>query len=200
MCDTVSDLLLSSQGRAVVLVFLLMIGVGWLLWWISRHPGSRHGVEAVPPPEFDETVVRARSLFSSEESTLLNLVMLAVRDHFLVLGKLSLLQLVSFREKDEDARRTVMRMLQASRFDLVLLHPGTRQARTVIRFRQEQSASMSVGERERLVDLVLKAAGITLVELSLEQTYSVAQLESLLGVAEDETSGDGMSEGTLVTR
>ena len=146
------------------------------------------------PAESGETVVSPRQIFSSEEATLFNLVKLAVQDHFLVLGKLSLLQLVSFQDKDEDARRAVMRNLQSVRLDVVLIHPGTRQAQTVIRFDQEKGHAGLQGkdkagvvdERERLLGTVLKAAGIGLVELSVEHPYSVEQLIGLLGLAEEE--------------
>lgn len=146
------------------------------------------------PAESGETVVSPRQIFSSEEATLFNLVKLAVQDHFLVLGKLSLLQLVSFQDKDEDARRAVMRNLQSVRLDAVLIHPGTRQAQTVIRFGQEKGQAVRQGkdqagvvdERERLLGTVLKAAGIGLVELSVEHPYSVEQLIGLLGLAEEE--------------
>jgi len=138
------------------------------------------------PSESGETVVSPRQIFSSEEATLFNLVKLAVQDHFLVLGKLSLLQLVSFQDKDEDARRAVMRNLQSVRLDVVLIHPGTRQAQTVIRFGQEKEKADMVDERERLLGTVLKAAGIGLVDLSMERAYSVEQLVGLLGLAEEE--------------
>lgn len=146
------------------------------------------------PSESGETVISPRQIFSSEEATLFNLVKLAVQDHFLVLGKLSLLQLVSFQDKDEDARRAVMRNLQSVRLDVVLIHPGTLQTQTVIRFGQEKGhAAMEgkdrvgrVDERERLLGTVLKAAGIGLVELSVERTYSVEQVVGLLGLAEEE--------------
>ena len=140
----------------------------------------------ITPSESGETVVSSRPVLSSEEATLFNLVKLAVQDHFLVLGKLSLLQLVSFLDKDEEARRALMRNLQPIRLDMVLVHPGTRQAQTVIRFRQEKEESVMVDERERLMETVLKAAGIGLVALSLAQTYSVEQLVGLLGLAEEE--------------
>jgi len=138
------------------------------------------------PSESGETVVNPRPVLSSEEATLFNLVKLAVQDHFLVLGKLSLLQLVSFLDKDEEARRAVMRNLQPIRLDVVLVHPGSRQAQTVIKFHQGKEESGPVDERERLMETVLKAAGIGLVGLSLEQTYSVAQLVGLLGLAEED--------------
>lgn len=137
-------------------------------------------------PESGETVVSPRQIFSSDEATLFNLIKVAAQDHFLVLGKLSLLQLVSFLDKDEEAKRAVMRNIQSLRLDVVLVHPGTRQAQTVIKFRKEKDGSAVVDERERLMETILKAAGIGLVALSLDQTYSLAQIVGLLGLAEEE--------------
>lgn len=176
-----------SQGWSVVFLVVLVIGAGLLLWWIWRKPSSNESARS-GVSDAAETVVSPRLIFSSEEATIFNLVKLAVQDHFLILGKLSLLQLVSFQDKDEDARRAVMRNLQPIRLDVVLVHPGTRQAQMVIRFghEKEHTGMGMVDERERLMETVLKAAGIGLVELSLDHTYSVEQLTGLLGLAEEE--------------
>ena len=174
-----------SQIWSIAFLALLVVGTGFLLRWIWRQPVPQ-GPAMMASAESSETVVSPRPIFSSEESTLYNLVKLVVQDHFLVLGKLSLLQMVSFHEKDEEARRAVMRTLQSVRLDVVLVHPGTRQAQMVIKFRHEKAESALVDERERLMETVLKAAGIGLVELSLDHTYSVEQLVTLLGLAEEE--------------
>ena len=136
--------------------------------------------------ETGETVVSPRQIFSSDEATLFNLIKVAAQDHFLVLGKLSLLHLVSFLDKDEEARRAVMRNIQPLRLDVVLVHPGTRQAQTVIKFRKEKDGSTVADERERLMETILKAAGIRLVALSPGEPYSLAQIVGLLGLAEEE--------------
>ncbi|MGD9850685.1 MAG: DUF2726 domain-containing protein [Nitrospirales bacterium] len=180
-----NEVFFASQGWSVAFLALLVIGVGVLLHWIWRRPASKESPMMIPS-ESGETVVSPRQILSSEEATLFNLVKLAAQDHFLVLGKLSLLQLVSFLEKDEEARRALMRNIQTLRLDVVLVHPGTRQAQTVIKFRKEKEGSAGVDERERLMETILKSAGIRLVGLSVDQTYSVEQLVGLLGLAEEE--------------
>lgn len=180
-----NEVFFSSQGWSVAFLVLLVVGVGLLLRWIWRRPVSKESL-MMTPTESGETVVSPRQILSSEEATLFNLVKLAAQEHFLVLGKLSLLQLVVFRENDEEARRSLMRNIQTLRLDVVLVHPGTRQAQTVIKFHKEQEGSSAGNERERLMETILKAAGIGLVGLSVDQTYSVEQLKGLLGLAEEE--------------
>ncbi|MDR4495082.1 MAG: DUF2726 domain-containing protein [Nitrospirales bacterium] len=180
-----NDVLFSSQGWSVAFLALLTLGVGLLLRWIWRRPVSEEPL-VMTASESGETVVSPRQVFSSDEATLFNLIKLASQEHFLVLGKLSLLQLVSFLDQDEEARRALMRNIQTLRLDVVLIHPGIRQAKTVIKFRKEKEGSAVVDERERLMETILKAAGIGLVRLSVEQTYSVEQLVGLLGLAEEE--------------
>ncbi len=180
-----NEVLLSSQGWSVAFLALLVVGVGVLLRWIWRRPVSKETLVG-PPLESGESVVSPRQILSSDEATLFNLIKVAAQDHFLVLGKLSLLQLVSFLDKDEEAKRAVMRNIQSLRLDVVLVHPGTRQPQTVIKFRKEKDGSAVVDERERLMETILKAAGIGLVALSLDQNYSLAQIVGLLGLAEEE--------------
>lgn len=179
-----NEIFLSSQGWSVAFLAILVVGVGVLLRWIWRRPVSKESL-MMTSSETGETVVSPRQIFSSEEATLFNLITLAAQEHFLVLGKLSLLQLVSFLEKDEEARRALMRNIQTLRLDVVLVHPGTRQVQTVIKFRKENQGSAAADERERLMETILKAAGIRLVGLSVDQPYSVEQIVGLLGLAEE---------------
>jgi hypothetical protein len=181
----VTESYFGSYGFVLVWLALLVAGVGVLLRWVW-HPTTSKDSTMRLPSDSGDVVVTPRPVLSSEEATLFNLIGLAVQDHFLVLGKLSVLQLISFLDKDEDARRAVMRNLQSVRLDIVLVHPGTLQAQIVIKFRQGKDGSAKVDERERLMETVLKAAGIQLVFLALDRTYSVVQLTELLGLAQDE--------------
>ncbi len=180
-----TELYSGSYELALIWLVLLVVGVGVLLRWVWHRPASKDPTFRLVSDSGD-VVVTPRPVLSSEEATLFNLVKLAVQDHFLVLGKLSVLQLVSFPDKNEGARRALMRSLQPVRLDMVLVHPGTLQAQIVIKFRQDKDESVKGDERERLMETVLKAAEIQLVFLSLGRTYSVVQLAEMLGLAQDE--------------
>ena len=77
-----------------------------------------------------------------------------------------------------------MRTIQPVRLDVVLAHPGTLQTTTVVKFKKNEQEQSE--KREHVVDTVLKAAGINVVVLHLNKTYSVEHVTTLLGLAEDE--------------
>ena len=176
---------MAQEGLSLILLAGLVLGVGFLLLWIWRRPLS---TDAEPPLSQDsaESVVTPRPLMSPEEATLYNLIKLAAQDHMLVLAKMPILSILSFGDKDEEARKTVMRTIQPVRCDVVLAHPGTLKAMTVITFQKDSPNAAGRESRERLVDTLLKAAGIQSMVLQLTQTYSVDQLIALLGLAEEE--------------
>ena len=102
-----------------------------------------------------------------EEATLFNLIRLVAQDHLLVSVKLPILQVVSVVDKDEEARKALMRSIQPVRLDVVLAHPGTLQATTVVKFQKNEQEQPE--KRDHVVDTVLKAAGINVVVLHLNR-------------------------------
>lgn len=176
---------MSQTAWSLILLAGLVLGVFFLLQWIWRRPLS---AEALPilHQEPGESVVTPRPLMSPEEATLYNLIKLAAQDSLLVLAKLSILQVLSLGDKDEEARKAVMRTIQPVRCDVVLAHPGTLTATTVIFFPKMSPDMPGREDRDRLVDALLKAAGIQAVVLPLHQTYSVEQLTNILGLKEEE--------------
>ena len=176
---------MAQNGLSLILLAGLVFGVIFLLQWIWRRPLPADSVPALRP-ESGESVVNPRPLMSPEEATLFNLIKLAAQDHLLVLAKMPILSVLSLGDKDEEARKTVMRTIQPVRCDVVLAHPGTLKATTVVTFQKGSSSSAGREERDRLVDTLLKAAGIQPITLQLNQPYSVDQLTELLGLAEEE--------------
>ena len=137
-------------------------------------------------PEPGESVVTAKSLMTPEEATLFNLIKLVAQDHLLVLGKLPILHVISVTDQDEEARKALMRTIQPVRLDVVLVHPGTLQTKTVVKFQKNGQEMQRPDKRDQVANTVLKAAGITVILLHLNQTYSVEHLTALLGLAEEE--------------
>jgi hypothetical protein len=180
-----ADWLMPSNGLSVILLAGLVLGVIFLLQWIWRRPLPAGAVPALSQ-ESGESVVTSRPLMSPEEATLYNLIKLAAQDHMLVLAKMPILSVLSLGDKDEEARKAVMRYIQPVRCDVVLAHPGTLKAMTVITFQKRSSDAAGREDRDRLVDTLLKAAGIQPIVLQLNQTYSVDQLTELLGLAEED--------------
>jgi len=176
---------MAQNGLSLILLAGLVLGVIFLLQWIWRRPLAE---DSVPPlsPESGESVVTPRPLMSPEEATLYNLIKLAAQEHMLVLAKIPILHVLAFGDKDEEARKAVMRTIQPVRCDVVLAHPGTLKAITVITFQKVPPGAAGRVDRDRLVDTLLRAAGIQPIVLQLNQTYSVNQLTELLGLAEEE--------------
>ena len=176
---------MSENGLSLVLLVGVILGVVFVLRWIWRRPLPA-GVLPVLSPESSESVVTARPIMSPEEATLYNLITLAARDHRLVLAKIPLLSVLSVVDKDEEARKTVLRTIQPVRCDVVLAHPGTLKVMTVITLNKEMPSTPGREDRNRFVETLLKAAGIQSIILQTTQTYSVDQLTGLLGLAEEE--------------
>jgi hypothetical protein len=174
-----------QNGLSLILLAGLVLGVIFLLQWIWRRPLSAGPVPALSP-ESGESVVTSRPLMSPEEATLFNLIKLAAQDHMLVLAKMPILSILSLGDTDEEARKAVMRTIQPVRCDVILAHPGTLRAMTVITFQTDSPGAAGREDRDRLVNTLLKAAGIQPIVLQLTQTYSVDQLTQLLGLVEEE--------------
>jgi hypothetical protein len=178
-----ADVLMSQNGLSILFLTLLVLGGVFLLQWIWRRPLPKEAVLDVTSNS-NECEVTPRPLMTSEEATLFNLIRLAAHDYLLVLVKLPILQVVSVLDKDEEARKALMRTIQPVRLDVVLVHPGTLQTTTVVRFQKNEQEQP--GKRDHVVETVLKAAGINVVVLHLNQTYSVEHVTTLLGLAEEE--------------
>ena len=174
-----------NNGLSILLLVGLLLGVVFLLQWVWRRPLPKEAVSELSPDSHDSEVT-VRSLMTPEEATLFNLIRLAAQDYFLVLGKLSVLQVVSVVDHDEEARKALMRTIQPFRLDVVLVHPGTLQTVTVVHFQTHEPEAKGPEKRNQVVDTVLNAAGIKVVRLKLGQSYSVEQMVVMLGLAEEE--------------
>jgi len=179
------DGLMPNGGLSLLLLGVLLLGAIFFLQWIWRRPLTRES-EIGTSSDSHDSEVTARSLMTAEEATLFNLIRLAAQDYLLVLVKLPVLQVVSVVDTDEEARKALMRTIQSVRLDVVLAHPGTLQTVTVVHFQKEEHEDPRIEKRGQIVDTVLKAAGINIVVLQLNQSYSVESVMSMLGLAEEE--------------
>lgn len=173
-----------NNGLSFILLAGFILGAVFLLQWIWRRPLPK-AAALDEIPERGDSVVTAKSLMTPEEATLFNLIKFVAQDHLLALVKLPILQVVSVADQDEEARRTLMRTIQPVRLDVVLVHPGTLQATTVVKFQKNGPEGPRQEKRDQVIDTVLKAAGINVIVLHLTQTYSVEQVTTLLGLAEE---------------
>ena len=179
------DSLMPTNGIAALFLAALLLGAVFLLQWVWRRPLSKE-VAPVMISDSHDSEVTARPLMTAEEATLFNLIRLAAQDYFLVFVKLPVLQVVSVADTDEEARKTLMRTIQSVRLDVALVHPGTLETTMVVKFQNQAQERQQLEKREQIVDTVLKAAGINVVVLELNQSYSVEHVMDLLGLVEEE--------------
>jgi hypothetical protein len=125
-------------------------------------------------------------MVGEKELLLYNLIRLAVEDRYLVFVQVPLLSFLAV-DAEGEARLEVLRYLALKRADVVLVHPGSRVVEQVVQLEDGESATDPAGALPgRDVQRVLHAAGIRVTTLSLEPSYSVHELERLLGMSDQE--------------
>ncbi|ULA65698.1 MAG: hypothetical protein LZF86_240090 [Nitrospira sp.] len=161
---------------------LVLVALVLLLW--KRNPSSdkRKGLEPVFPVG---TTVTPASLLTEQEVLLYNLIRLAVQDQYLVFSQVPLWAVVHIAATGE-VRAQAFRQIALKRVAFVLVHPGSRQVEQVVQV-EDSGMRGRQDDRQRVIESVLDAAGIKLVTLRVQKSYTVPALASLLGCEPDES-------------
>ncbi len=133
----------------------------------------------------ERVAVQARPLMNSSEVAMFNLLLLAVRDHFLLLAKVPLRSLVQLRINDDSDKRVLGNAIRNMTVDFVAAHPGTQLPVKAIFVRKSGHVVPASSSQEQLIDALLHTAEIEVVRLDQEAQYSVEQLTELLGLQEE---------------
>ena len=179
---------LASHPRlSQMLVVGLIIAAGLVLVvlvWPRRAKGVP--VRDVRIDGIEERVaVKAQPLMNGSEVWIFNLLLLVVRDHFLLLSKIPLKSLVHLRVDDDSSKRVLAQTLRNVTVDFVAVHPGTKLPVKAIFVRKPEHDAMALRSQERLVEALFHKAGIEVIRLDQEVRYSVERLNNLLGLEED---------------
>lgn len=173
-----------SQLLAVVLVVVTCFVIV-VLFRLRRRGGRRphntwtDGIE-------ERITVKAQPLMNGPEVSVFNLLLIAVRDHFLLLSKVPLRNLVQLHVDDASSKRVVAQTLRNVTVDFVLVHPGTRlPVKVVFLEKPDDDATVSPAQGW-LVEAVFLKVGIEVIWLDQDVRYSVEQLTNLLGLDEEE--------------
>lgn len=171
-----------------MLVMGLIIVTGLVLVRLVRprrsNPVQAGGVWADKMRE--KVVVQARPLMTGSEVALFNLLLLAVRNHFLLLAKVPLRSLVQLRIDDESDKRVLARTIRNVMVDFVVVHPGTQLPVKTIFLRKSGNDEVPTSRSQaRVVDTLLHTAGLEVFRLDQDARYSVEQLTELLGLKEE---------------
>jgi hypothetical protein len=164
-------------------VLIIAVVVLTALWWFRKVFHKRSG----PPEAFSlppDTVVISDPVFTEAELSLYNLLQMAVQDRYLILAKVPLWSCVSIEPSGKDRSR-LLNHLALKRVDFALIHPGTRHVEQVVQI-DDASSDPSHVERQRVIESILDAAGIKLVQVRSKKSYTIPELTALLGLASNE--------------
>lgn len=172
-----------SSGTLVVgLMVVLGVVVGVVLVWRRRPelaPVAGVRIDAIG----DQVSAQARPLMDGPSVATFNLLLLAVREQFLLLSKIPVRSLVHLHVEDDSVRRVLAQNLRNVAVDFVAVHPGTRLPVKAMFVRRDDALASSA--QEQLVEALFHQAGIEVIRLDQEARYSVEQLIDLLGLEEE---------------
>ncbi len=175
-----------NEGSVDSWFIALIVAVPALLVWRILSGRARPRVPSGPFVLPLGVVLRPQPLLGERELLLYNLIRLAVEDRYLVFAQVPLLSFLAV-EAEGDARLEVLRHLALKRADIVLVHPGSRVVEQVVQFEAEDPASdPSDAISGRQVQRALHAAGIRVTTLNIQPSYTVQELERLLGMSDPE--------------
>ena len=156
----------------------------FLLWRMSRGrwgSGPQSGPFVLPLG----AVLRPKPLVGEKALLLYNLIRLAVEDRYLVFAEVPLLSFLAV-EAEGGSRLEVLRHLALKRADVVLVHPGSRMVEQVVQLIDGLPDLESSDASRREVQRILHTAGIRVTTLSVQPSYTVQELERLLGMSDSE--------------
>ena len=164
----------------------LMVAVPTLLLWRIFSGRSRSAPRSQPFVLPLGVVLRPKPLLGERELLLYNLIRLAVEDRYLVFARVPLLSFLAV-ETEGESRLEVLRHLALKRADVLLVHPGSRVVEQAVQF-EDGGAGLdpSTAPSGREVQRILHAAGIRVTTLNIQPSYTVQELERLLGISDSE--------------
>jgi hypothetical protein len=148
------------------------------------------GRAAPPPPSPPATDtasipaginIKPQSVLTSTEASFYNVLRLAVQDRYLVLAQVPLWCLIDVEAPSREVFKGFLNKIALKRVDFVLIHPGTLSVAKVVEL-EVPGPSPQRQARDRLVDAVFKAAGIEVVRLKTDRSFTVPALAELLGL------------------
>lgn len=166
----------------------LLLGLGLWFWSRTRgHRATKEGplqVQALPlPPNLTLT---PQPLLTEAEAAFYNLLRLSVQDRFFVFAHVPVWCLIDIRTQDRQARTAFLNQVAFKRVDFALVHPGSLAVAKVVELRSATPPSPQRQTRDRLLDAIFRRAGIELIRLDGQATYTVPALAAQLGLEPEE--------------
>lgn len=129
--------------------------------------------------------VKPQPLLSKAEASFYNVLRLTVQDRYLVFAQVPLWCLVDAEAADREVLRTFLNKIALKRADFVLVHPGTLNVAKIVEL-ETPDPPLQRQVRDKLVNAVFAAAGLDLVRIKADQSYTVPALAALLGLEDHE--------------
>ncbi|HEY7130066.1 MAG TPA: DUF2726 domain-containing protein [Nitrospira sp.] len=164
----------------------LMVAVPALLLWRTVFHRSRRTLGSAPFVVPVGAILRPQPFLGERQLLLYNLIRLAAEDRYLVFAQVPLWSFLAVEAQGE-SRVELLRHLALKRADVILVHPGSRVVEQVVQFEApEPTSDPSDASPGREVQRLVQAAGIRVTTLDVQPSYTVQELERLLGMSDHE--------------
>lgn len=161
-----------------IVIAAVVFGIRWLRK--ARRPSTSETLPFTIPADAS---IRTVPLLTEKEIALYNLLQLVVQERYLVLTQVPLWSFIAVDAKDT-VRSHILRHIALKRVDFVLIHPGSCHVEQVVQI-EEESPQHGKAESQRIIESVVLAAGIKLVKLQSNASYSLPDLATRLELQED---------------
>lgn len=169
-----------SLAVAGGVVLLLVAAAGVSLR--SRRSRSRRTLT-----EYDSVkAATLKPVLNEAQIRFYNVLRLAVEERYLIFAHVPLWCLINVPMPATGSRLPILSQLALKRATFVLVHPGTRHAEKVLDWIEDHEQG-SAEESDPWMKAVLASAGIALLTIRARESYTVADLVSLLDTAEETT-------------
>ena len=167
------DLLLLLFAMVALIIILL-------LFWLARERKTSLSTAPVNDMLPSGLQLQPQPFFSQTHALFYNLIRLAVQDQYLVFAQVPLWAVMQVPNPDD--RRAFLRHMAFRKLDFVLVHPGTLLAEKIVELHSSPDTAEERGRSEG-IRAAIQLAGLELIQLSTEATYTVAGIAIELGVA-----------------
>jgi len=165
---------------AMLVIAAVLLGT---LWWLIASRRKNVG-PASPNLLSDGATVESKQLLTEGELSLYNLLQIAVQDHYLIFAQVPLWAFVSLEAAGKNRSR-LLKYLALRRVSFALMHPGSRRVELVVHIVEESPTPLQE-EHQRIIESFVEGAGVRLVKVQAQHSYTIPELTALLGLAADE--------------
>jgi hypothetical protein len=168
---------MSTQLIFVIVAVVVLAILGALAPVIRRMLAAGGGKEGLP-------YEREEALFTAAERSFLGVLAQAVGERYAIFGKIRLADIVRPRcGLSQQQRYAALNRIISKHVDFVLCEPSSLQVVGVIELDDRSHQSERRRERDLFLDGALAAAGIPVLHVTAQRTYTVADIQRQISEA-----------------